>query len=144
MTKGGLGLPFEIWLFDTLRYSGGTVVDHYRPLILGLKSISPRGSGDLKLGFQTFGQQPKGLESFSWIHVDCNGKEHNISRWNYSRDIQIGQTMLYVLKTHKHKQKAPENNQKIRPAGMVHGLDSFQGVHPSFEGLNWSSLRTKV
>ena len=33
----------------TLRYSGGTVVDHYRPLILGLEWISPRGSRDLKL-----------------------------------------------------------------------------------------------
>ena len=84
----------------TLRYSGGTVVDHFRPFMVGLKSISPSWSVEILFWFQTFWQdifQRSGI--ISWIHVSWIRMSTNCSR-----------DMQKHLKTHinSDKQKAPE------------------------------------
>ena len=65
-------------------------MDHFRPFMVGLKSISPRPFGRIF---------SKGLESFSWIHVSWIRMSTNCSR-----------DMQKHLKKHinSDKQKAPE------------------------------------
>ena len=86
----------------TLRYSGGTVVDHFRPLILGLKSFSLRGSWDLQLWFQTFGNDVTQRSGIVFLSTSTSSK------------IQTPRSKIQNSKIHNRNSKIQNRNSKIQ------------------------------
>ena len=82
---------------DTLRYSEKTLVDHYRPLILGLTSVSPIKSRDFETMTSRPGTQdvtPKVWNRFPGYNLTAT--EKNINQYRNIQNIQLGQILLYI------------------------------------------------